>query len=1242
MSDYNITATLSAKDAGFSSQMQAAINQLENLENSVGSSSGTLVGMGAAFGAVSKVVDVAMSAISSSVGSAVNRFDTLTKFPKVMEQIGFDADDAAAASEKLTEGIQGLPTSLSEITANTQSIALLTGDLEEATDIALALNDAFLASGSTSADAARGLTQYSQMLSAGKVDMQSWRTLLETMGTALNDVAAEFGYTGASAKNDLYEALKSGEITFDDLNQTLINLDQGLSSTSDSFVSFADRALTSSEGISTSVQNIKTAITTGLANMITAIDSAMQDAGLGTIASNLNNLKTVVKTSFSVINGVVSKVTSTVAPVFKKLSENMNLVAVAAGALAAKVVALKAINTAKTWVNGLKSSIKASGDAIKKYNSLLEQYGSKQKAAAQADADAQKAKELAKLATEAQMEAEEAARNAKQKYIDAMNAQANAQKEGTNKTEAAKEAIEAKTRATQASIEAEQKKLQAETLNAQATKAATKAETSQAAAQTLGNTQISIKTALLGILSGETSIATAAQNAFNAALKANPIGFVITAVTTLVSVFSGLVALLGGGKSSTDEYAESQENLRKKLEEADEALQESSAEHASNIEATKQSAKEANNLIDEIEDLQKAIEDETAAGGDASEMKSELKSKLSQLNSTLEDTTYEYEESSNALSASTDEMKAYIKQASKNSEVNELVEDQTEKYDALCEAQNAVRNASNDITEANEAARKAQEDYNKAIEGGTKSWQEEQEAMANRDRVLAESEAKVKEAQKTIDEWKPKLSEYQTAWEETTEQVTTAQDELMASQDEYNAVLEASADDYTLLENAALQAAATQYQTNQEMLANGTLTYDQLAEKNQELVDSLNETWDMYYEANTNMWEKLADESNLSVDEMIANMQANQQATEQMAANMGTLRDRFASLGLDTAVLDQLESLGIESANEIANLAAATPEQLAAFANAFTDGGTKAGTNLTTGLGNAAGNLDPAIQALVGSTQTGLATAIANADWAELGEAEIQGIVEGIEGMSDDAVDAVTDVAKEGYKGYKAEIQSGSPSKVYAGYGEDQMTGLILGVNNKRSSVLSIMQNVAQAIQEPFKPLTGVFTSYGMYTMSGFMNGLESMRSSVVSAAQSIANAVSTTVQNALKIGSPSKLMYQYGAWTGEGFENGLESRISPLEKLSARIADTMTDIFVPRDFEKTYGANLALAGGFTYSMDFSDDIAGIVEAINSRPIQIDNRLDIDGRTFAKSTTPYITQEQNTSQKFSNYRNGVR
>ncbi|KAA5655014.1 tape measure protein, partial [Pseudomonas aeruginosa] len=124
--------------------------------------------------------------------------------------MGFDADESRKAINRLSKGIEGLPTTLDSVAKTTQRIALMTGDLDGAVDITLALNNAFLASGASSADAARGLEQFVQMLSTGTVDLQSWRTLQETMPVALNKTAEAFGYAGASAQKDLYNALKEG------------------------------------------------------------------------------------------------------------------------------------------------------------------------------------------------------------------------------------------------------------------------------------------------------------------------------------------------------------------------------------------------------------------------------------------------------------------------------------------------------------------------------------------------------------------------------------------------------------------------------------------------------------------------------------------------------------------------------------------------------------------------------------------------------------------------------------------------------------------------------------------------------------------------------------------------------------------------------------------------------------------------------------------------------------------------
>ena len=227
--------------------------------------------------------------VKNSLDGAIDRYDTLNQFPRVMALMGFDAEESEKAINKLSDGIQGLPTRLDEVAATAQSIAIMTGDLDGAVDTTLALNNAFLASGASAQDAQRGLDQYVQMLSKGEVDLQSWRTLQETMPYALRKTAEAFGFTGESATNDFYDALKSGEITMSEFNAKLIELDQAQGG-------FAETAQTASGGIKTAWTNMKTWIVMGVADVIAAIDDAL--GGVGSIEGAINSLKPIVQGVF--------------------------------------------------------------------------------------------------------------------------------------------------------------------------------------------------------------------------------------------------------------------------------------------------------------------------------------------------------------------------------------------------------------------------------------------------------------------------------------------------------------------------------------------------------------------------------------------------------------------------------------------------------------------------------------------------------------------------------------------------------------------------------------------------------------------------------------------------------------------------------------------------------------------------------------------------------------------------------
>ncbi|WP_312065583.1 tape measure protein [Leuconostoc lactis] len=263
---------------------------------------GSIVKSSALFGTVAgaamAVVTGGINAMKSSLGGAVARFDTLNAYPKVMAQMGYSTDDVTKSVGILKKGVEGLPTSLQDLTKSAQGFAILEKSATKGAETATALNDAFLASGASAGDASRGVEQYSQMLASGTVDLQSWRTLQETMPYALTKVANSFGLTGKSAERDLYAKLKAGQITVDQLNQRFVELDGGVNG-------FANTARTASGGIGTSFTNMKNAVVNGLANMLTAIDNGMKTAGLGGIAAIFDQMKQGIIASFAVINGAV-------------------------------------------------------------------------------------------------------------------------------------------------------------------------------------------------------------------------------------------------------------------------------------------------------------------------------------------------------------------------------------------------------------------------------------------------------------------------------------------------------------------------------------------------------------------------------------------------------------------------------------------------------------------------------------------------------------------------------------------------------------------------------------------------------------------------------------------------------------------------------------------------------------------------------------------------------------------------
>ena len=282
METYSVKAVLSAVDSNFTSTMKTANSSLAGIKTASESATSSIMKIASGIG-VFKALSAGANMLTSSVSGAVDRYDTLTKYPKVLTNLGYSTQQANKSTVKLKEGIQGLPTALDDVVKTSQRLTVLTGNLDKSTDTTLALNNAFLASSASVSDTSRGMEQYIQMLSKGTVDMQSWRTLQETMGYALSETAKQLGIASGSS-NELYSSLQSGQITFDQLNDALIECSTRTGG-------FAEMALEASGGIKTSFANIQTAIKSGMEGTISAIDTMLSNSGLPKIQEMLDDVK---------------------------------------------------------------------------------------------------------------------------------------------------------------------------------------------------------------------------------------------------------------------------------------------------------------------------------------------------------------------------------------------------------------------------------------------------------------------------------------------------------------------------------------------------------------------------------------------------------------------------------------------------------------------------------------------------------------------------------------------------------------------------------------------------------------------------------------------------------------------------------------------------------------------------------------------------------------------------------------
>ncbi|MGN0034647.1 MAG: tape measure protein [Coriobacteriales bacterium] len=322
---------------------------------------------GAVMGAFASITNAAMNVVSSSVGAAASRLDTLNNYPRVMQNLGYSSEDASSSIQRMSDHLQGLPTSLDAMVSTVQGIVAVTGDLGQATDAGLALNDMLLASGANTQVASAAMEQFRQMLSKGKPDMQDWKSLTSAMPGQMNQLAKSMLGPTATA-NDLYTALGGGgaeaTISMGQLLDAMIALD---TEGADGMTSFESQARDATSGVQASFENMKTAITRGVADMLDAIGTDNISRVLGDVGklaqSTLQGFGSVIHAVMPAVEGVVG--------IFERLESSTHLVSGGITAVVTAFLGFKAVKGVESTVDGVRGSFEAAKQTLSVVSSAV-------------------------------------------------------------------------------------------------------------------------------------------------------------------------------------------------------------------------------------------------------------------------------------------------------------------------------------------------------------------------------------------------------------------------------------------------------------------------------------------------------------------------------------------------------------------------------------------------------------------------------------------------------------------------------------------------------------------------------------------------------------------------------------------------------------------------------------------------------------------------------------------------------
>jgi phage-related protein len=145
--------------------------------------------------------------------------------------------------------------------------------------------------------------------------------------------------------------------------------------------------------------------------------------------------------------------------------------------------------------------------------------------------------------------------------------------------------------------------------------------------------------------------------------------------------------------------------------------------------------------------------------------------------------------------------------------------------------------------------------------------------------------------------------------------------------------------------------------------------------------------------------------------------------------------------------------------------------------------------------------------------------------------------------------------------------------------GVDLITGLASGYSAVIGKVASFFRGIAGRVLSAIGNLGRTLYSHGSDLIQGLINGIAAKAGALLQKARDLAGSIKKTIGDALKIGSPSKVMIQYGKWVSDGLAIGMKN-VAGVKTSAAGLAGAVADGFTAPQLELSANGTAGSGGG--------------------------------------------------------------